>query len=323
MSNENAQAPAPHNEEDTQTGDVRDAIQRAKEVATPPEETVPSQTADPAPTTNDAAQTVHRSEHESLHTEPYVIQEAQEMPSAADEEPRAETAAPAIAPDVPTTPEVAPAVAPQNEPVAPATPTTEHTKISIDADHPMAALYIQQPMPPTMQGNRLGGILIGLLATVAFALVYAGLLALWQAPQFPPSTFIQEGMLPLLTSLGYVLPIGAFFVSLAILVLIVNRAGWWAYVLGGFLVAAVVLASASIGYALSPQVTGVDFGLSLNSTLNFMTTVPALAAAVTAREVTVWFGAWIGARGRKVKAKNALAVQEYEVKLAEVQAKLS
>lgn len=46
-----------------------------------------------------------------------------------------------------------------------------------------------------------------------------------------------------------------------------------------------------------------------------------LIAGIVAREVSVWFGAWIGARGRKMKRLNAEAITEYETALAEVQAK--
>jgi hypothetical protein len=38
----------------------------------------------------------------------------------------------------------------------------------------------------------------------------------------------------------------------------------------------------------------------------------AIAAGVVAREVPIWFGAWIAARGRKVTARNIEARQEYD-----------
>ncbi len=48
---------------------------------------------------------------------------------------------------------------------------------------------------------------------------------------------------------------------------------------------------------------------------------PVVAAVLVAREVTVWFGAWIGTRGRRITRANADAIAEYEAALAEVQAK--
>ena len=48
---------------------------------------------------------------------------------------------------------------------------------------------------------------------------------------------------------------------------------------------------------------------------------PHAEPVVAAREASIWFGAWIGARGRKMKRLNAEAITGYETALAEVQAK--
>lgn len=202
-------------------------------------------------------------------------------------------------------------------------------EIRISADHPMAALYVQTPMPPEIRGNRGAGTLIALVATVGFALVYAGVLALWIAPSFPPSTYFSEGLVPLLTSWAFIAATAAFFVGLLIVVLVVGRAGWWAYVLGGFFVAVLVWAATIVGLRLvldsSLTVQGPlwqqpvgDPGwnpVELVRSLGF--SVPALAAALVAREATVWFGAWIGSRGRRVTARNRAAIEEYEAALEE------
>lgn len=202
-------------------------------------------------------------------------------------------------------------------------------EIRISADHPMASLYVQTPMPPEIKGNRGAGALIALVATIGFALVYAGVLALWIAPSFPPSTYFSEGLVPLLTSWAFIAATAAFFVGLLIVVLVVGRAGWWAYVLGGFFVALLVWAATIVGLRLvldsSLTVQGPlwqqpvgDPGwnpVELVRSLGF--SVPALAAALVAREATVWFGAWIGARGRRVTSRNRVAIDEYEAALEE------
>lgn len=284
-------------EESTHTADVRDAIQRAKEVT---ENGVPQED-------NSAGTQVEerfdesgltRQEHLNTNTEALqhqpttpVVQERVEMPSAAE-------------------PVIAPAALPQPGPV------------TITPDHPMAALYMQQPDPPQKKANRLAGLLISLLATLGFGVVYAGLLAVWLAPQFPPSTFLQEGILPYLVSLGFVIPCVAFFVAMLILVLIFNRSGWWVYAVLGVLVAAATWLAAGVGYSMSPQLSAQPEGAEhdIRRFLEFSLTIPALLSALAGREVAVWFGAWIGARGRKVKAKNLAAQEEYEQKLAELRA---
>ena len=197
-------------------------------------------------------------------------------------------------------------------------------EIRISSDHPMAALYTQTPMPPEIRGNRGAGVLIALVATLGFAAVTAGVIAAWLAPQFPPSTFLSKGLLPIVTSVGFAAAVGAFFVALTIVVLIVGRAGWWAYVLGGFLVAVAVWAATVAGLAFHDRfVLGITTSLQpLAMIQKYGLAMPAVVAGLVAREATVWFGAWIGARGRRVKLRNAEALAEYEEALTESQAKL-
>ena len=206
----------------------------------------------------------------------------------------------------------------------------EEDEIRISSDHPMAGLYVQTPMPPDIKGNRGAGVLIAIVATIGFAAVFAGVLALWLAPMFPPSAFLTDGLVPWLTSWPVIAGAVAFFVGLVLLVLIVGRAGWWAYVLGGFFVAALVWAAVTLGLAYfgtpfeSPrEMLGGSRGWSgdLHTLVTrFGLTVPALGAALVAREVTVWFGAWIGGRGRRIKQRNARELADYEASLAESKA---
>lgn len=206
-------------------------------------------------------------------------------------------------------------------------------EIRISADHPMASLYMQTPTPPDLKGNRGAGVLITLVATVAFAVLYAGIVAVWLAPTFPPSTFVNEGLLPWVTSWGFIAAVAAFFVGMLVLVLIFNRAGWWAYVIFSLFVGVLVWFAAAGTFTVTefPGATATELSALYDSTdsqiekalavmksIGF--TLPVLGAAIAAREVAIWFGAWIGARGRKVRAKNAELLAEYEVALAEVQA---
>lgn len=201
-------------------------------------------------------------------------------------------------------------------------PPERDGEIRISSDHPMAALYMQTPMQPEARGNRGAGVLIAVLATIGFAALYAGVLALWLAPNFPPSTFLDRGLLPWVLNWGFAAAAVGFFIGLALLVLIAGRAGWWAYVLGGLLVAALTWGATVLGFALNARLGGASVSLDPYSLLvEYGLFFPVIAAALVAREATVWFGAWIGARGRKMKRLNAEALVEYEKTLAEVQAK--
>ena len=177
-------------------------------------------------------------------------------------------------------------------------------------------------MPPDLRGNRGAGVLISLLATLGFALVYAGVLALWRAPFFPPSTFLESGLLPWILSWGFLAACAAFFVGMVVLVLIFGRAGWWAYIFGGVLVGVLVWGASVVGYAYTAHVMGEEIRLApMDLVSDFGLIFPVIAAALVAREAAMWFGAWIGARGRRVSRRNAEAIAEYEASLAEVQAK--
>lgn len=204
--------------------------------------------------------------------------------------------------------------------VQPAAVPARDGEIRISADHPMAALYMQTPMPPDVKGNRGAGVLIAIVATIAFAIVYAGVLALLLAPQLPPSRFV-GGLVDGLLAWQSVFAVVAFFVGLVVVVLVVGRAGWWAYVLGGFLVAMLVWVAAFAGAIVDADGFGRLARLRLDDLYSFGFMPTVIAAVLVAREATVWFGAWIGRRGRRITKANAEAMAEYEAALAEVQAK--
>jgi hypothetical protein len=178
-------------------------------------------------------------------------------------------------------------------------------------------IYVQAPTPPKDRSNRGGGILIAVLATIVYAALYAA--AVFTIVGLSSATitettrvFTEFTVRPL-----FYVPVIFFFLSFALLVSVVNRAGWWAYVLFGFLVAIVVYV-AYVGSVLltvqawtlsQPEVAGV---LSQQWFAPF-----AIAAAIIAREVPIWFGAWISRRGRSVTSRNQAARTEYERVLAE------
>ena len=178
-------------------------------------------------------------------------------------------------------------------------------------------VYVTAPTPPKTLGNRAAGILIGLIATAVFAGIYAVVaffISALGATDLANATtrFADFLVLPV-----FYVPVIFFFLAFALLVAVVNRAGWWAYVLGGFVVAVIVYFSYIGGALLTVQA----WSLTPAEAARFLNTQwlnpGAIAAAVVGREVPIWFGAWIARRGRSVTAKNAAAKAEYERKLAE------
>jgi hypothetical protein len=177
-------------------------------------------------------------------------------------------------------------------------------------------IYVTAPVPPKKKSNRGFGVLIALAGTVVFAIVYAAVVAVIAAIGYPASRFLDEFLKSFLGAWVFWVPVIFFFVAMVILIQILNRAGWWAYIIGGFVVAAVVYFSYAGGVLLQVQAwahTPQEVGRLLNVV---WLTAPAIWAGVVAREVSIWTGLWLAVRGRRLKAKNAEAQAEYDRAIA-------
>jgi len=179
-----------------------------------------------------------------------------------------------------------------------------------DATPPQQVVYVHAPVPPRLGGNRGAGTLIAVLAAIVYGVVLAG--ATWIL-QYASSGRTDAAFLG---TWDFYIPVAVFAIAFVLLVLIVNRAGWGAHVFGSLLVGAAVFFG-TIGLDLLVnwlgwQVRG-DF-------VAFLTSGFHILAAILAREVAVWFGAIIAARGRRVTERNAILRAEFDAKLAEFHA---
>ena len=193
-----------------------------------------------------------------------------------------------------------------------------------DAAYPpptQSPIYVQAPTKPKDRSNRGGGILIALLATVVFAVLYAvaafiiiGVTSTTIADAL--SGFTEFAALPV-----FYIPVIFFFLAYSALIALVNRGGWWAHVLFGFLVAVVVyfsyIGAAMLGLVLDGRSDGLSPGEIGRIVGTLWLNPGAIAAGIIAREVPIWAGAWIARRGRRVTARNLEARTEYERLLAD------
>ena len=209
-------------------------------------------------------------------------------PSAA--EPAAATSRPAAAKAEPTAAEA--------EPAASRPASEEPPPRAASSAASMQTVYVPSPVPPSKKGNRGFGVLIALLSSVVFAGLYALAIATIHAFEIGVLRFDFFG------SLAFYTPVVFFFVGFVIVALLANRASWWSYVLGSIFVGLFVY-SGSIGTGL---LANNVFSLTpTNATELFSTALTSpfiIAAALLARETSMWMGALISARGRKVKARN-------------------
>ena len=194
--------------------------------------------------------------------------------------------------------------------VAAEEPATVRTEAA-PAAAPQQVVYVQAPAPPRKRGNRGVGTLIAVLS----ALVFVALLAVTTAIiQYASSGNFEFGFL---AQSQFFIPVLFFLVAFILLVLLLNRAGWSAYIIGSLLVGLAVYFG-SIGLGL--LVTDVIANTPTEATARFVEQLSnpfLIASALLAREVSLWFGALISRRGRSVKARNVTARENYERELAE------
>jgi len=191
---------------------------------------------------------------------------------------------------------------------------------AVSASEPVVApeaapqpIFVQAPEAPHPRGNRGAAGAIGLLAALAFAIVYLGAaLGLAALRGDLTGANLATEALAAVTSFWLWVPVVVFFLSFWLLGAFINRGRWGLWVVFGLLVGV-----ASYGGHLLGQLFQAPFwniapsqAVTLLSDQAF---VPlALVALVAGRELTIWFGAWVAARGRRVTEINAEAQREYE-----------
>ena len=176
-------------------------------------------------------------------------------------------------------------------------------------------IYVQAPTPPEKRGNRGFGVLLAVVAAILFALLFSLGAALLGSVRDPDAFGDSFGRY--IASPVFYVPAIAFLVLFVLLALVVNRGGWWAFVLGGLPVAILVYVVYVATRLLQNDV--LDLAPSEQAlVLQRIVTFPdGILAGLLARELITWFGIGISARGRRVKAKNVEARAEYDRKLQE------
>lgn len=167
-------------------------------------------------------------------------------------------------------------------------PASTSSAPSDAAEQPGAAatesqvVFVSAPPEPKKKGARGVGILVALLSTGIFAAVYAALVLLVSiiAPPVAANAALQYFAAPI-----FWIPVVVFALSYILLVVIVNRAGWWAHVLGGFVIAVLVYTSFVGAALIMASAIGGSAAVVGPIVLSQLTNPLGFAAAVAAREV--------------------------------------
>jgi hypothetical protein len=181
----------------------------------------------------------------------------------------------------------------------------------IVVDSQPQVVYVQTPQAPRKRGNRGVGALIAVGSGVVFAAALA--LATSTIGFFGTGRF----SFGFLATANFYIPTLFFIIGFVLLVLIANRAAWWAYIFGSILVGLIVyfgtigLGLLSAGVILKTP----DEAAAMYAAL--VTNPFVIVSALLAREVSLWFGSLISRRGRSVRVRNAEARAAHEAELAE------
>ena len=176
--------------------------------------------------------------------------------------------------------------------------------------------FTPPPVAPKKKNNRVFGVLIALVSSVVFLIVFAVVAAIVIAVGAPGQSVLGN-LAAFLTSPLFYVPAIFFAVGFVLVVLFANRANWWAYIIGSLFVAAVVyFGTIAVGLlignvvVMTPAEATAEFARSASNPF-------VIAGALVAREVAMWSGAAIAARGRRIKARNITAREDYERAAAE------
>jgi hypothetical protein len=193
------------------------------------------------------------------------------------------------------------------------TTTTAHTV----NDEERRSIQVQAPTTPVKRSNRGFGIGVMLLSSLVFAAIYGAIIYL--VTFFFLDASVDDGTQGVLQALGtpvFWVPVLVYLVACILWVLIVNRAGGWLHVLFGLIVG--VLAYASVVAVLSVTASLAESRPEDFTDFVFRSLIDsrALLAFIVARELPIWFGAWVGRRGRKLREQHAEARRVYDDELA-------
>lgn len=174
-------------------------------------------------------------------------------------------------------------------------------------------IFVQAPEPPRDRGNRGTAGAIGLLATLVFAILYLGAaLGLGAIAGDVTGENIGQTAIAPLTTWGYWTPVVVFFLGFWLLGAIINRGRWGLWVVFGIIVGVIAYAGHILGQLFEAPFWKLTAAEGLDVVGGQLLAPLAIAAFVFARELTIWFGAWVARSGARKTELNAEAQREYE-----------
>ncbi|WP_375385795.1 ABC transporter [uncultured Microbacterium sp.] len=174
-------------------------------------------------------------------------------------------------------------------------------------------IFVQAPEAPLPRGNRAAAGAIGLLAALSFAVLY---LAAWLGfGAITGAVTIDNVGSTALAALGtwsLWVTVGVFFIAFWLLGAIINRGRWGVWVNLGLLVGVASYGGHILGQLFQAPFWTLTASEGRALVESQLLAPLAIAAFIIGRELTIWFGAWVAARGARVTELNIEAQREYE-----------
>ena len=171
-------------------------------------------------------------------------------------------------------------------------------------------VFVRPPLEPKRRGNRGVGSIIAIASVLVFATVFAiigAIIILIGVPDQELGTIL----LRFIGSPTFFVPALFFVVGFVLLVLLLNRANWWTYIIGSLFVAALVYFGTIGVRILADNIVTMTPDDAARRFAAYAANPFVVASAFAAREVAMWFGAIIAARGRRVKVANNTAREQH------------
>ncbi|MFB7884704.1 ABC transporter [Microbacterium sp. NPDC056057] len=196
--------------------------------------------------------------------------------------------------------------------VTPSEPVVAEPAVVAAAAAPQP-IFVQAPEAPRPRGNRAAAGAIGLLAAVAFAVLY---LAVWLGVDAIKGDVTGANVgttaLEALATWSLWVPVVVFFIGFWLLGAIINRGRWGHWVVFGILVGVAAYGGHILGALFQAPFWNLTASEGAKLVEGELLTPLAIAAFIIGRELTIWFGAWAAARAKRVTELNIEAQREYE-----------
>ena len=174
-------------------------------------------------------------------------------------------------------------------------------------------IFVQAPEAPRPRGNRAAAGAIGLLAALSFGVLY---LAVWVGLGLIDGSVtvgsIGTALLAALGTWALWVPVVVFFVAFWLLGAIINRGRWAAWVIFGLIVGVAAYGGHLLGQLFQAPFWNLTAAEGAELVEGQLLAPLAIADFIIGRELTIWFGSWVAARGKRMTELNVEARREYE-----------